>query len=163
MITFSVIIPTSGRPSLIITLAALTSQLQHGDELLVLRDSTGDWGNTARNHALYRCAGTHLLFIDDDDRHTANALATIRDYVERNPDRVHVFAMRRLHDHHTFVPALPLEEGHVGTPMICVPNQPSRLGRWSERYEGDFDFLTTTLALHDQPPIVHPDVIAIVA
>lgn len=163
MVTFSILIPTVGRPTLIVTLGALIAQLEHGDELMVLRDQTGDWGNTARNRAIPRCAGTHLLFIDDDDRHTAGALAVIRDRVAADPDRVHVFAMHRLSDRRTFTPTLPLELGHVGTPMLCIPNRPDRLGQWSTRYEGDFDFLTATLELHPDPPIVHPELVAVVA
>jgi hypothetical protein len=162
VVTFSVVIATAGRPSLIVTLGALIAQLEHGDELLVLRDQTGDFGNHARNQAIPRCAGTHLLFIDDDDRHTAGALAVIRDRVADAPDRVHVFAMQRLHDHRRFTPTLPLELGHVGTPMLCIPNRPDQLGRWSDRYEGDFDFLTSTLELHPDPPLVHDELVAVV-
>jgi len=29
--------------------------------------------------------------------------------------------------------------------MMVVPNDKARLGSWGERYEGDIDFLTTTL------------------
>ena len=52
-------IATSGRPTLTTTLAALTPQLQSGDEILVERLDC-PWGHQARNNAIPRCAGKPL-------------------------------------------------------------------------------------------------------
>ena len=154
-------IATSGRPTLTQTLAALTPQLVHGDEILIVRDSTGDHGNTPRNHAIPRCAGTHLMFIDDDDQHAADALQLVRSKVRARPSRVHLFSMV-YDDGRTVHPRWPLQIGYVGTPMIVVPNQPGKVGLWSQRYEGDYDFINDTMTLRGDAPVLHAEPIAAV-
>jgi hypothetical protein len=151
------VIATSGRPTLTHTLAALTPQLEPGDEVLILRDNTGDWGHTPRNNAMPRCAGTHLIFIDDDDRHLKGALEYVREEVAHTPDRVHLFAMA-YQDGRVVQPRWPLQIGYVDTAMVCVPN--TTLGRWGNRYEGDYDFIASALELRGDEPILHDDVIA---
>jgi hypothetical protein len=121
-----------------------------------------DWGHETRNHALQRCAGTHLLFIDDDDRYMKGALALVRERVSALPRKVHLFAMAL--DYGVVIrPAWPLREGQIGTPMICVPRGRRKLGRWGDRYEGDFDFVSSTMELRGDLPVLHEDVIALVA
>jgi hypothetical protein len=160
-VTFSIVIATSGRPALTDTVAALTPQLQSGDEILIQRLDC-PWGGQARNNALPRCAGTHILFIDDDDKHLKGALEFVREKVEQTPKRVHLFSM--VYDDGTVVhPTWPLKIGSVGTPMICAPNVPDKLGEWSDRYEGDYDFATTTMQLRGDAPVLHGDIIATVA
>lgn len=154
-------IATAGRPSLTATLAALTPQLISGDEVLIERLDT-PWGNQARNNAIPRCAGTHLMFIDDDDHHTDGALELVRTKVRAYPKRVHLFSMR-YQDGRTVHPRWPLQIGYVGTPMLCIPNTPDKLGAWSDRYEGDHDFITQTMQLRGDEPVLHADVIAHVA
>jgi hypothetical protein len=153
------VIATSGRPTITTTLSALTPQLEHGDEILILRDSTGDWGHTPRNNALPRCNGTHLMFIDDDDHHLKGALEYVREEVAHAPDRVHLFAMA-YSDGRVVHPAWPLQIGYVDTSMLCVPNTHGKLGRWGDRYEGDYDFIASTIELRGDTPILHDDVIA---
>ena len=154
-------IATSGRPTLTHTLAALTPQLQHGDEVLIVRDSTGDHGNTPRNQAIPRCAGTHLMFIDDDDQHAADALTLVRTKVRARPKRVHLFSM--VYDDGRVVhPRWPLQIGYVGTPMMVVPNEVGLLGSWSDRYEGDYDFISSTMELRGDAPVLHAEPIAAV-
>ena len=63
-------------------------------------------------------------------------------------------------DGRTLTPTLPIRVGTVGTPMICVPNHLEKLGTWSERYEGDHDFLASTMRLRGDQPILHGDVVA---
>ena len=36
-------------------------------------------------------------------------------------------------------------EGNIGTPSLVMPNRPAWLGQWGDRYEGDYDFLRSTL------------------
>lgn len=160
MSTLSIIVPTNGRQSLTATVAALVPQLDHGDELLIMRDSSGDFGHSARNQMMGRAAGTHLMFIDDDDRHLPGALAIVRDALERHPDRLHLFAIS-YQDGRILIPG-PIEIGYVSTQMLVVPNQPGRLGTWGDRYEGDYDFVRSTLELRQEEPVMHPMPIALI-
>jgi hypothetical protein len=120
------------------------------------------WGHEARNLAMPRCAGTHLLWIDDDDKYVKGALTTVRQSVRRSRNRVHLFAMA--YPNGVVVkPRWPLIMGSVGTPMICVPNEPGKLGRWGDEYEGDYSFVTETMRLRGDKPVLHADVIATIA
>lgn len=153
-------IATAGRPSLTDTLAALTPQLASGDEILVERLDC-PWGHQARNNALPRCAGSHLMFIDDDDKHLKDALDHVRAQVRNRPRRVHLFSMAYT-DGRVVNPRWPLQVGYVSTQMLCVPNSPGKLGQWGDRYEGDYDFADTTMQLRGDEPVLHSDVIALI-
>jgi len=154
------VIATSGRPSISETLAALTPQLASGDEILIQRLDT-PWGNQARNNAIPRCAGTHLMFIDDDDQHAADALQLVRSKVRSRPKRVHLFSMVYT-DGRVVHPRWPLQIGYVGTPMMVVPNEPGKLGLWTDRYEADYDFINDTMTLRGDEPVLHAEPIAAV-
>jgi hypothetical protein len=160
-VTFSIVIATAGRRSITQTLAAITPQLEHGDEILIERLDC-DWGGKARRNAIPRCAGTHLLFIDDDDHHTEGALEHIREKVGRSPHQVHLFAMA-YDDGRVVEPTWPLRIGSVGTPMFCVPNVPGCIGEWSDRYECDYDFIDSTMTLRGDQPALDDHVIAAVS
>src|SRR5467141_4080652 len=64
-VRLSIIIGTSGRPTLQAALASATSQMQPGDELIVVFDDSADAGDTPRNRVLDSATGTHILFLDD--------------------------------------------------------------------------------------------------
>jgi hypothetical protein len=38
-----------------------------------------------------------------------------------------------------------IREGNVSTQMFCVPRT-ATLGKWGTRYEGDYDFIASTVA-----------------
>jgi len=40
-----------------------------------------------------------------------------------------------------------------------TPNDPARLGAWTDRYVGDFDFLTSTLAKYPKGALVWDETI----
>jgi glycosyltransferase involved in cell wall biosynthesis len=150
--TFSIIVPTTGRPSLPQTLASIVEQLEPGDEVLVVRDDSGDFGDTPRNEAMPRARGTHLLFMDDDDQYARGALATIRRFAEDHPGRIGIFRMR--FDHGLVLWRRPaLEYGNVSTQLIVVPNVPGKLARWERRGDviGDYVFITETAKLQGEP------------
>lgn len=138
-----------------ITAAVTAAQLEHGDELLIVRRDCA-WGHEARNLAMPRCAGDYLMFIDDDDVHTADALELARRAVTEQPGRLHLFAMR-YEDGRVLAPEWPLMIGAVSTQMMVVPNHPNQLGRWGDRYEGDFDFAASTMELRGDTAVLHPD------
>ncbi len=155
----SIIVASAGRPSLSQTLESIGPQLRPGDELLVDINDDAPWGHAARNRMMHRAEGDFLLFMDDDDAYLPRALATVRVQAAAAPDRVHIFRMRYATG--TVLWQQPLVEcGNVSTQMVCVPNRPGLLGRWGDRYEGDFDFIASTCQLQGEP-VWHKDVIAL--
>jgi glycosyltransferase involved in cell wall biosynthesis len=131
-----------------------------GDELLVSIQSDCPWGHAARNQLMTCARGDALMFIDDDDAYLPDALSLARQAVSERPDRVHLFRMRLPGGRELWADKT-VRCGNVSTQMLVVPNDPARLGQWGDRYEGDFDFLTSTLDLHDRPPVFHPELIAL--
>jgi glycosyltransferase involved in cell wall biosynthesis len=160
-VTFSVIVPTTGRPTLGYALESIASQLEPGDELFVIRDDRGDWGDTARDDAIERATGTHLVFMDDDDEFLPGALATMRRFAKDNEGRIGIFRERRvLYGHggeirHVAVMWRDRDLDQTATPMYCVPNVPGKLGRFGGRSEdvrrGDVAFMRETVALQGEP------------
>src|SRR5258708_4543515 len=179
-VTFSVIIPTVGRPSLVYALKSIAPQLEPGDELLVARNNDGDFGNAARNDFIARARGSHLVFLDDDDEWVPTALDKMRRFANAYPDKVGIFRLR--HEFHRDV-WQRRELGEFGTPMAVVPNVPSKIGkfaradvadpllraprtgetmsdvalRWS-----DYEFLRSTLELRGDEPVWVPEVTTII-
>lgn len=97
--TLSIIIPTIARVTLCNALGSTIGQLLPGDEVLVEFDEpkTGNWGEQPRDRAMLRAKGTHLLFMDDDDVYEPGGLATVRETVAQNPDSLHIFQARWVH------------------------------------------------------------------
>ena len=158
--TFSINVATSGRPTLTRTLASLAPQLEHGDELLVIRNNEAPWGHATRDEAMHRAKGSHLWFMDDDDIATPYALEDIRGQVVQAPDAVHIFKMQ----HGTLVlwKDAVARVGNVGTPMMVIPNVEGLLGRWGTQYEADGYFLQETLALRQDEPVFHEQIVALI-
>ena len=151
----SVIVATTGRPSLGQVLADIAREVLPGDEILVDVNNDCPWGHEARNRMMHRAKGDAILFMDDDDTYVAGAFEIIREKFAGDPERIHVFRM------HYFAEILwrteKVENGNISTQMFVVPNGP--LGRWTDRYQGDLDFLESTVRLLGEP-VWHEDVIA---
>lgn len=159
----SIIVPTCGRKTLARTLQSLAEQpLEPTDEVLVCggplcqmaptqrygatyvpTPAGKDWGCTERTLGIARAGGTHLAFIDDDDWWLPGARAAIKDAMRRTPDVPVLFRMRYAR-HGSVLWATPdLRCGNVSTQMMLMPNDAGKLGRWTKRREGDYDFLTS--------------------
>lgn len=155
MATFTIIVGTAGRKTLRRTLKSIASQLEPGDELFLLRDDSGDAGDTPRNQTMHRAAGSHLLFMDDDDVYVRGAFATMRRFADENPGRIGIFRME-----HTTGPKrwrVPrLENRNVSTQIFLVPNVPGKLGFWEHRgtIHGDFNFIEETARIQGEPIFV---------
>jgi glycosyltransferase involved in cell wall biosynthesis len=153
VVTFSVIVPTRGRRSLAATLDSVGEQLEPGDEVLVRCTRDEDFGNAARQSLIERAAGTHLVFIDDDDQLAQGALATMRRVAEEHPGRVAIFRMRYLDGRVLWTDAV-LRERNVSSQMFLVPNIPGKLGRWENpAYPrmADWSFISETVRLQGEP------------
>ena len=155
MATFSIIVGTAGRRTLRRTLHSITSQLEPGDELFVLRDDSGDAGDTPRNQTMHRAAGSHLLFMDDDDVYVRGAFAKMRRFADENPGRIGIFRIE-----YTTGPkrwGVPeLRNRNVSTQNFLVPNVPGKLGVWEHRgtVHGDYVFVEETARLQGEPIFV---------
>ncbi len=186
--TFSVIVPTIGRPTLARTLTSLRMQdWIYGDEVILAADGEssfakrlwrqykmpghfiespiclGSWGHGMRNALLDQnvASGNFLLALDDDDIFTTKAIATIRKAVVDAPGCPHIFRMRSTEG--TLWSTPELKPRNVGTPMFVFPNHPKRLGRYAMRYGGDLDFAQQTAAFYPPEALVwRPEIIALI-
>lgn len=184
--SLSLVIPTVSRPSLARALASARAQdWEHGDEVLLVGDgpqpaarelwdqfglpglytetpaTLGYWGHGARNWVLDRrlARGRYLLALDDDDELAPVAVAIVRRALRETPDWPHVFRMSGAPNVGTVWKVREVREGNVGTPMLCVPNVPEFLGRYTHRYGGDFDFIRACCAPYAGGPVWREDVI----
>lgn len=169
-VTFSFITPTIWRDTLNRTAKSITSQMEEGDEWLLVgnekepkmkfpsakylqlenepEDDTK--GATKRNLAIQMANASHLWFIDDDDEVTEGSVAKAREVVGRNPFTPHVFRM--IHTNGAILwPEkflrmrrnrwMPEYVGQVGGGMFVPPNDKQLLPRWPIGAGGDNGFI----------------------
>jgi len=184
MPSLTIITPTIGRPSLALMLAALVPQLQEDDECLVLGDGpqpaaeqviaevkstriryvehalVRNWGNPQRNTAIDMANGDLLVFIDDDDCPLPEGINTIRRVATQYPGRPLMFRMR--HQGLLLPQSRTLVMGNMSGQMFVAPNVPGRIGRWSDRYAADFDYIETTMKHYNLEDLVWRDEITTV-
>jgi hypothetical protein len=162
-VRLSIIIASTGRPTLGRAIASATSQMEPGDQLIVIFDATGDAGDTPRNNVLDSATGTHITFLDDDDEYRRGALDTIRRFAREHPGRVGIFRINV----GLWGPAWRVEEQHLmhtATAMYVVPNIKGKVGRFGRLPDlptgrvGDYRFIVETVALQG-PPVWCEDVI----
>lgn len=160
--TVTYLVATVGRPSLEAALQSIVNQSRPGDEVLVIGATSAiqetahkygcryvfcepgnDWGATERNVATPYATGDYLAFLDDDDLAAPGSRAAIEHAISLNPGLPAIFRMQ----YGTSGPILwgrpELALGNVGTPMFILPNDRSKLGIWTSRYGGDFDFISS--------------------
>lgn len=155
-VRLTVIIASTGRPTLGAAIESATSQMAPGDQLIVIFDASGDAGDTPRNRVLDGAIGTHITFLDDDDEYRPGALDAIRAFAREQPGRVGIFRINvgvwgpawRPHEQHLM---------HTATAMYVVPNVPGKVGRFGRLPElptgrvGDYRFIVETVALQGAP------------
>jgi len=153
-VTFSVVVPTRGRPSVVRSLASIVEQLEPGDEVLLRCSHDGDFGNKARQSMIERAKGTHLLFMDDDDQFARGALESMRRFAREQPGRIGIFRMRYL-DGTLLWKDPELRRRNVSSQLFCVPNVQGKLGKWTNVEPGlrmgDYEFIKETVALQGEP------------
>jgi len=172
--SLSIIIPTLARGTLVRTLKCLVPQLQKGDEVHIVADghrplaleiarnfaaglppaairyhtcesdASDCYGAPQRNFGMRQATSEYLLFMDDDDFHTPDALASVRKAISENPGRPLLFRMQYRDRGHLWTDK-EVRMGNVSTQMFCLPNVPQRLGRWTCSWANDFLFLCDTL------------------
>lgn len=170
MVTLSVITPTIGRESLRLMLERLLPQLGEGDEVLVIGDGPQphakaiadklaspyvrywehgpimNYGNPQRNLAIAEAKGDYIHFVDDDDMPAKDAVKNIKKAAAEAPGKPIMFRMMHCGTPLWQAPAVIC--ANVSGQMFVIPNVKDRIGKWSGRYEADFDFMKSTLALY---------------
>jgi hypothetical protein len=151
--TLSVVIATTGRPTLLATLESLR-QLRSTDEIVLISDgdhpqalamlkATGltcatrhlvhqpqanDWGHTPRNLYSHLATKDRVLHMDDDDLYLDGAIEVMRAECAKHPDRLVVFQMLTPHGR---IPAThEIRIGNIDTKCGALPNIPEKWGRW---------------------------------
>jgi glycosyltransferase involved in cell wall biosynthesis len=185
--SLTIILPTIGRPSLKATLDSIAMQIGRYDQVFVVADGHypaakklvdsygiqygyfeipggphGDWGARARNFALPLSKKGYISFMDDDDCYLPGAFAAIRRAIQELPGKLFLFRM--FHGTTILWRREELTLGNVSSQMVVVPNRQDKLGRFTERYEGDFDFIESTAGLYADgydPFIWRKEIIAI--
>lgn len=130
------------------------------------------WGHFEINHGMSKAQGDYLTFLDDDDIWTPDAFATIRRVVESLSEPCPLlFRFQTQWGAICWDEAcrdaggrrVPVQD-HIGGHCAVFSNIPERLGRWSARYAGDYDFIRSTLDLwpnKDDDALWYDDLIAI--
>src|SRR5437588_12629829 len=90
-VALSIVIATTGRPTLDAAIRSATSQMVPRDELLIVFDDSGDAGDTPRNRVIKSLHGTHIAFLDDDDEYRPGALDAMRRFARDHPGRIGIF------------------------------------------------------------------------
>jgi hypothetical protein len=117
-----------------------------------------NYGNPQRNLALKETQADLIMFVDDDDEVEPGAIDAVRRAAMESPGRPLMFRMYHLDRVIWGDPAV--RNGNVSGQMFVVPNVKGKLGRWSGKYSADFDFITSTLALHPPDTLVwRPEII----
>jgi glycosyltransferase involved in cell wall biosynthesis len=143
----TVIVASSRRPTLARTLASIEPQLTPGDELIVDVNTDSPWGHNARNRCIPKARpGNGLCFMDDDDAYLPGALALMRAAYRAEPLLLHVFRMN--YHGQLLWRTKALVDGNVSTQMFVTP-QPANEARWTDRYQGDYDYITAMAEHHD--------------
>ena len=189
--TFSIIVPTPDGGTLPLLRQSLVSaKMLPEDEVIVVGDTHGNdlsgveevvkawgwryepfdagrnaWGHPQINHGMTLAKGDYILFQDDDDMYMPDALLHVRRAVRHlDPPRPLLFKFKAMRaGGRTFwVKKGVIEVGMIGGHCMVVPNVPEKLAEWTDRYEGDFDFIKDTLALWEPlEPVWRQEVIVL--
>ncbi len=127
-------------------LAAFAAAQGPAFRLLECGDEPHCVGQPQRDAGVAASTKDYILFGNDDDCCTLGALYTVRAICASLPEpRPQLY--RFVHQHGVVLWDTPgvLAPGHCSDHCICFPNDKDRLGRFGRRYEGDFDFIRSTV------------------
>jgi len=167
--TLTIIIPSISAPTLVNTCASIYNQeLYLSDQILVVGDGPQEfakslvekvgppfyyleygpehnWGNPQRNYALRFARGDYLVWMDEDDIFMPGIFRTIRQVGSESPGRPMIFRFILPDRRVLWQQRGQIERGGIGGHQLVAPNVPRMVGRWGSTYEGDFDFIRSTL------------------
>jgi glycosyltransferase involved in cell wall biosynthesis len=104
-------------------------------------------GHPQRNFGATVARGRYLAWLGDDDVYTRWAFPSIARALRAHEDDPRVFLFRWIAPWkqvywHT---AGWLRQDHIDAECVVCPNVPEQLGVWTNRYQGDYDFIAETV------------------
>ena len=104
------------------------------------------FGHCQINHGLTLATGQHISVNDDDDIWTDNARDLMRRGTDVWPDAVLLYQYRSYYGRQVYwhTPGLLLRD-HIGGHSVVAPNVQDKLGRFACAYNGDFDYVESTV------------------
>lgn len=164
MASLSIITPTVGRDTLLATLDSVNSQLGRYDEHIVIGDGpqpwarqlcstykrtrylqtdnvTAHWGNEQRDLGIASAKGDYVMFCDDDDVLTEDALKLAKTAIAEAEGALFIFQMQ-LYGYNWCGPGHVLwrdqqiRDGNVGTLMLVAPKL-ADMPAWGVNYNAD--------------------------
>lgn len=106
------------------------------------------WGHCQLNYALPQAQGSHIHMSDDDDIWTDNARDLMRRGTDVWPEKVLLYQFRSYYGNQVYwVPGTAgvFERARVGGHCALVPNVPEKVGRFSCEYDGDYDYVESSV------------------
>jgi glycosyltransferase involved in cell wall biosynthesis len=175
--SLSVIIPSANRPALLRRqlMSIVNQPLWPDDEVIVAGDEVDgpqpeiatlcaefgaqylgvpaaahDYGHTQINEAMRQARGRWLTFNDDDDIYAPGAFAAMRRAIaaQTTPTPI-LFRFMAHFGRVVWHTRGDTRRSHIGGHCIVCPNDPARLGDWTQEYEGDHSFVVGTLNHYD--------------
>lgn len=184
----SIIVPTHDGDGLRRLFASIAPQITPADDVLIVGDthdaplswlaaeieSMGPpyrflpfdaghhcWGHCQLNFGISQAMGDYLVFNDDDDIFTPEALHMIRARIAEQPKpRPLMFKFHAARLGRTLPERYEVVESAIGGHCLVTPNIAGKLGQWTCRYGGDFDWIVSTLEKWPEGPAWYDDVIA---
>jgi Glycosyl transferase family 2 len=125
-------------------------QLTQSDPRFVYTECDGGqhaWGHPQRNHGAGVARGQYLSYLGDDDIYLPHAFQSIGRALRRHEADPRVFLFRWIAPWKQvyWEQAGFLAQDHIDAECIVCPNSPLHLGVWTNRYQGDFDFIRETV------------------
>ena len=189
-LNLSIIVPTPDGGSLDRLAASLKGQLYPEDELLVIGDTTDgalpeveawvkqqpqwryldagstehSWGHREINYGMTQATGDYILFQDDDDVYARGAIVNVHRAIRRAPLAPHLFRFQaaRAGGRVYWTKKGSVVCGEIGGHCMVVPNVQEKLGKWTDAYTGDYDFIVETLRLWEPiAPVWREEVIVL--
>jgi len=101
-------------------------------------------GQPLRNFGIEQAERDYIVWTGDDDVFTPDAFDAIKTNVCKNPDKVHLFRWDAWQCGVAWREKV-IKEGNIGDHSIVAPNDQSKLGRFTMRYAGDYDYIVETV------------------
>ena len=127
-------------------------ELAQSDPRFVYTECDGGrhaWGHPQRNHGATVARGRYLSWLGDDDIYLRGAFETIARALRRrealDDPRVHLFRWIAPWKQVYWHTAGFLAQDHIDAECIVCPNVADKLGTWTNRYQGDYDFIAETV------------------